>query len=232
MNMNKFMERFFRSVDNVVWDMMSGRVGFRTSEGICSIDLGELTEDKKSATDAQVTINPFDDFGMTVPAFAQSIPADQISLGDMIYSSTSNKVLGWVIEKTDKGLRLMRQDGTSTAWKAPKVQMLGFDSGVMVLRSLMNMLPNGQAGLGQMQGMLMPMLMSGMLDGDGDGNDTKKSMIPMMLMSQMGLGGTDPASGGAMMSQMMNMFMMQSFMDKMGGGKAGGAGKSPFFSPR
>jgi hypothetical protein len=52
------------------------------------------------------------------------------------------------------------------------------------------------------------------------------------LMSQMGLGGTDPASGGAMMSQMMNMFMMQSFMDKMGGGKAGGAGKSPFFSPR
>jgi hypothetical protein len=232
MNMNKFMERFFRSVDNVVWDMMSGRVGFRTSEGICSIDLGELTEDKKSATDAQVTINPFDDFGMTVPAFAQSIPADQISLGDMIYSSTSNKVLGWVIEKTDKGLRLMRQDGTSTAWKAPKVQMLGFDSGVMVLRSLMNMLPNGQAGLGQMQGMLMPMLMSGMLDGDGDGNDTMKSMIPMMLMSQMGLGGTDPASGGAMMSQMMNMFMMQSFMDKMGGGKAGGAGKSPFFSPR
>jgi hypothetical protein len=80
--------------------------------------------------------------------------------------------------------------------------------------------------------MLMPMLMSGMLDGDGDSNDTMKSMIPMMLMSQMGLGGTDPASGGAMMSQMMNMFMMQSFMDKMGGGKVGGAGKSPFFSPR
>jgi hypothetical protein len=230
-NMNKMMDRFFRSVDNVVWDMMSGRVGFKTAEGICSIELGELTEDKASAPEAQVSINPFDDFGMAVPAFAQSIPADQISLGDMIFSSTTNRVLGWVVEKNEKGgFRLMRQDGTSGAWKPAKVAMLGFDSGVMVLRSLMNMLPNGQQGLGQMQGMLMPMMMTGMLDGDGD--DTMKNMIPMMLMSQLGLGGADPAAGGAMMSQMMNMMMMQNMMSKMGGSSNSGKSGAPFFQGR
>jgi hypothetical protein len=214
MNMNKFMDRFFRKVDDVVWDMMTGRVGFNTAEGICSIDLGTISEDKTTAEDAQVSINPFDDFGMVVPAFAQSIPADQIALGDMIYSSSTKKVLGWVVEKSDKGFRLMRQDGTSSAWKAPKVQMLGFDSGVMVLRSLMNMLPNGSTGLGQMQGMLMPMMMSGMLDKDG--GSEFDDMIPMMLMSQMGVGGVDPAAGGTMMSSMMQMMMMQKLM----GGKS------------
>ena len=193
---------------------MTGRVGFNTSEGICSIDLGTISEDKTTAEDAQVSINPFDDFGMVVPAFAQSIPAEQIALGDMIYSSSTKKVLGWVVEKSDKGFRLMRQDGTSSAWKAPKVQMLGFDSGVMVLRSLMNMLPNGSTGLGQMQGMLMPMMMSGMLDKDGGGDFA--DMIPMMLMSQMGVGGVDPAAGGTMMNSMMQMMMMQ----KMFGGKS------------
>lgn len=230
MNMNKLMDRFFRRVENVVWDMMTGRVGFSTAEGICSIDLGELSDDKMSAPDAQVSINLFDDFGMAIPGFAQSIPASQISLGDMIYSSATNKVLGWVIEKNDKGLRLMRQDGTSTAWKAPKVELLGFESGVMVLRSLTNMLPNGQAGLGQMQNMLMPMAMMGMLGDDTDSDDTMSQMIPMMLMSQLGLGGADPAQSGGMMGNMMQMMMMQKLMGGMGGG-ARPAGK-PFFQGR
>ena len=227
--MKNLMNRFFRQVDNVVWDMMSGRVGFNTPGGICSIELGDLSEDKMHAPDAQISINPFDDFGMAVPAFAQSIPVDQISLGDMIYSNT-DRVLGWVVKKTDKGFRLMRQDGTSTDWKAPKVQMLGFDSGVMVLRSLCNMLPNGASGLGQMQGMLMPMMLMG-----DDAGDSMKDMIPMMLMSQMGLAGTDPAAGGMMMNSMMQMMMMQ----KMFGGGHDGCSCSdsagiakPFFSRR
>jgi hypothetical protein len=230
MNMKKFTDRFFRQVDGVVWDMMTGRVGFATDEGICSIDLGSADETKAKAPDAQVTINPMDDFGISIPAFAQSIPAEQINLGDMIYSSSTKKVLGWVIEKNAKtGFRLMRQDGTSSSWKPAKIQMLGFDSGVMVLRSLSNMLPGGSAGLGQMQGMLMPMLMSGMLDGEEGG---MSEMIPVMLMSQLGLGGTDPAAGGAMMSQMMNLMMMQKIMGAKDGSSALGKGKSPFFTPR
>jgi hypothetical protein len=38
----------------------------------------------------------------------------------------------------------------------------------------------------------------------------------MMLMSQMGVGGVDPAAGGTMMSSMMQMMMTQKLM----GGKS------------
>jgi hypothetical protein len=70
MNFNKaFMDRFFRAVDNVVWDMMTGKVGFKTNDGICSIELNGINEEKTEADDAQVSINPFEDFGMAVPAF-------------------------------------------------------------------------------------------------------------------------------------------------------------------
>ena len=219
---NKFMERFFRPVDEVVWDMMSGKVGFKTKDGICSIDLGAVVDTE--APDAQVSVNPFEDFGMAVPAFAQSVPVDSITLGDMIYSSSSNKVLGWVVKKNDKSFKLMKQDGTRSDWVPPKVQMIGFDSGVMVLRSLMNMLPGGASGLGQMQSMLMPMMAMGMM-GDGDsGAMDMKSMMPMMLMSQMGMGGAAAPVGGGMASMMPMMMMMQMMK---GDGKPGS--KKSFF---
>lgn len=224
MNFNKaFMDRFFRSVDNVVWDMMSGKVGFKTNDGICSIELNAINEDKTEAEDAQVSINPFEDFGMAVPAFAQSVPVTSIALGDMIYSSSSNKVLGWVVKKNEKSFKLMKQDGTRSDWTPPKVQMLGFDSGVMVLRSLMNMLPGGQGQLGQMQGMLMPMMAMGMLgDGENEGGMDMKSMMPMLLMSQMGMAGTDPNASAGMMGNMMQMMMMSQLMKGGSGGKNGG----------
>lgn len=212
--MNKtFVDRFFRPVDNVVWDMMSGKVGYKTNDGIVTIELNGINEANTEADDCQVTINPFDDFGMELPAFAQSIPANSISLGDMIFSSSNNKVLGWVVKKSDKSFKLMKQDGTRSDWTPPKVQMLGFDSGVMVLRSLMNMLPGGQTGLGQMQSALMPMMAMGMLGGDGDNDGLDlKSMMPMLLMSQMGMGGADASATGNMMGNMMQMMMFSQLL--------------------
>lgn len=229
MNFNKnLIDRFFRSVDSVVWDMMSGRVGFKTSEGIITIDLNDLNADKTEAPDAQIVINPFDQFGMEVPAFAQSIPADSISLGDMIFSSSSNKVLGWVVKKNEKSLKLLKADGTRSDWSPPKTQMLGFDSGVMVLRSLMNMLPGGESGLGQMQSSLLPMMAMGMM-GDGDSDFDLKSIMPIMLMSQMGMPGTAGGTASPMngMGNMMQTMMMMQMM-KGGFGKSNkpGSGKN------
>lgn len=222
MNMNKtFIDRFFRPVDNMVWDIMSGKIGFKGKEGIVTIELNDLNEDKTEASSAQVVINPFDEFGMEVPAFAQSVPVDSISLGDMIFSSTTNNILGWVVKKNEKSFKLMKQDGTRSDWSPPKVQMLGFDSGVMVLRSLMNMLPGGSAGLGNMQSMIMPMMAMGMLGGDGDSDSAfdLKSMMPMILMSQMNNTGTDTSNN---MGNMMQMMMMAQLMkgDKRPGGRA------------
>lgn len=191
----------------MVWDLMSGSIGFKTADGIVTIDLNELNEDKNEAPNAQVSINMFDDFGIELPAFAQSVSVDSINLGDMIFSSSTNKVLGWVVKKSEKSFKLMKQDGTRSDWVPPKVQMLGFDSGVMVLRSLMNMLPGGSTGLGQMQSTLMPMLAMGLLGDKKSGMDLSK-MLPIMLMSQTGVAG-DAGSANPFGNMMPMMLMMQ-----------------------
>ena len=212
MNINKKLtDKFFRSVDNCVWDLMTGRIGFSTTDGIVTIDLNELDDLKTEAPDAQVSVNLFDEFGIAIPAFAQSVPVDSITLGDMIYSSSSNKVLGWVVKKNAKSFKLMKQDGTKTDWVPPKVNMLGFDSGVMVLRSLMNMLPGGSSGLTSMQSMLMPMMALGMM-GEGANNNNMKNMLPVMLMSQMGGMASADTTNPNPMTNMMPMIMMMQMM--------------------
>lgn len=219
MNMNglgdKMMNRFFRRVDNAVWDMFTGRIGVETSEGITTLE-GE-------GDDAQINVNIMENFGMPVPAFAQSTQLADVAVGDLIY--VGNKPKGWVIEvkltpatestPEKRKFKIMTPTGTETNWTPPKVSMLGFDSGVMVLRSLMNMLPSGETGLNSMQGMLMPMMMMG---GDVD----FEKIMPMMLFSQLGADGkgTDTAMGNNMMQMMMMAQMMGggSKKPKRGGG--------------
>ena len=214
-NSAKLMDRFFKRVDNVVWDLMSGKVGIQTPEGIVTVE-GE-------GDDAQPVLNLFEQFGMPVPAFAQNTPIDAVNVGDLIYSAKGTT--GWVVEKLSKGFKILKADGTRTSYIPPKVAMLGFDSGVMVLRSLMNMLPGGNTGLQGIQSMLLPMMMMG-----GDSMDME-SMMPMILMSQMGStvtavdGSSAPAMGG--MAQMLPMMMMN--MMKGGKGSPGSSAGSNFF---
>lgn len=227
-NMNsKFMDKFFRKVDGIVWDLMTGRVGVKSTDGITTLE--------GSGDDAQITVNMFDNFGMEVPAFAQSTPLASVNVGDLIYGD--RKAIGWVVEikaapvSTDpavvashvKKFVIMTPDGTRKTWVPPKMSMLGFDSGVMVLRSLMNMLPGGSAGLGQMQNMMLPMMMMG---GDSSGLDMN-SIMPMMLFSQMGGATGAPADPAANpMAQMLPMMMM---MQMIKGGKGSNSGSGGFF---
>lgn len=226
---DKFINRMFRKADNVVWDLMTGKIGVRTADGITTLE--------GAGDDAQITTNMFDQFGVSIPAFAQSTPVAAVNVGDMILQA--NDKPAWVIKRNEKATTvkdgagnetpglpivsfgLMRADGTQTSWRPPKVQMLGFESGVMILRSLMTMLPGGASGLGQMQGMLLPMMMSGMMgseDGSEDGGSGLEKMIPMMLMMQMGVpgGATDPAAAGGGMGQMMQTMMLMQMLK--GGG--------------
>lgn len=190
-NSNKLFDRMFRKADGVVWDLMTGKIGIQTDDGIVTLD-GE-------GDDAQVNLNLFDDFGFALPAFAQSTPVANVQVGDIIYRGNRNNV-AWVISKTeDTGkFKLMKPNGETVGWTAPKVQMLGFDSGVMVLRSLASMLPGGDKDMSQFQSFIMPMMMFG----DGFGGDTMEKMMPFMLMQMMN-GGSNNLSG-----MMPWMFMM------------------------
>ena len=219
---NKFMDRLFRKADGVVWDLMSGNIGIKTAEGIATLT-GEGEE-------AQININLLDQFGMEIPAFAQSTPIDGVKAGDIIFFGASDRP-GWVIEKkTTAGGQpsfvLMKVDGTRSTWKPPKVTMLGMESGVMVLRSLMTMLPGGNAGLQGMQSMLMPLMMMG---GDID----MEKMLPMLLMGQMQAPAITNADGTVSaapnpMAQMMPMMMMMSMMKGGDSPFASKGNKSPF----
>lgn len=211
----KFMSRMFRRVEGVTWDLMSGRVGIKTPDGSIATLSG-------SGEDAQVEINLVDQFGIEIPAFAQNTPIESVAVGDVIYFGANEKP-GWVIEVGPK-FTLMKVDGQRTTWKPPKVSILGMgDNGVMVLRSLMNMLPGGNAGLQSMQGMLMPMLMMG-----GDGVLDLEKLMPLMLMGQMQAVPTTNADGTTVaapnpMAQMLPMLMMMQLMK--------GEGSKPKKSP-
>jgi len=213
----KLMSRFFRPVDNVVWDLMTGRIGVLGDEGITTVE-GE-------GEDAQVTINLFDQFGMTVPAFAQGTASSDVKVGDLIYGARG--ALGWVVEKKEKSFNLLKTDGTRSNWSPPKTAMIGFAGDVMVLRSLINILPGGETGLGNFQNMLLPMMMMG-----GDNVDMQEIM-PLMLMTQLG---TNPPTGDggevtnplAGMTQMLPMMLMMNMFK----GNSGRGNGSNFFDGR
>jgi hypothetical protein len=186
--------------------------------------------------DAQVTINMFDQFGLSVPAFAQNTPTAAVNVGDLVVGQRG--IQGWVVQVQEKQLCLMKPDGTRSTMTPPKVSMMGLEGGVMVLRSLINMLPGGSGGLNQMQTMLMPMLMMGQMNGDDGGGEgfaglNLDAIMPMMLMGQMNLGGAvDPANPNAAllqqnsMSSMMQMMMMaQMFKGGGMGNMFGGSSK-------
>jgi hypothetical protein len=206
---DKIMSRMFRRADGVVWDLLSGKIGVQTDEGIATLEgVGD---------EAQVNLNLMDEFGMALPAFAQATPKNGVQVGDIIYRGARNNI-AWVIDKTESEkdgattykFKLMKPNGETTSWNPPKVSLMGFESGVMVLRSLVSMLPGGQGDLGQMQGMLLPLMMMG--GGDGDIMD---KMMPLMLM-QMTNGQT--AGAGNMVQTMLMLSMLK------------GGGDTPFDS--
>ncbi|MFT5130020.1 MAG: hypothetical protein ACI8W8_003649 [Rhodothermales bacterium] len=192
-NMGKrLMQRFFRPVKGVVWDLMTGRVGVRTESGIVTLE-GE-------GDAAELVSNMFDEFGMELPAFAQSTPVEEIKTGDLIYGERGP--IGWVIglpAPEAKDFTLLKPSGDHGPWRPPKVKSLGLDlSGVMVLRSLINTLPDG--GLGDMQSMLLPMLRMG---GDDIGLGDVGEILPMLLMTKTGILGKSEGMSGMLQTMLM-----------------------------
>lgn len=194
------MNRFFRKIEDAVWDLQSGKIGLATKEGIATID--------GTGDDATISINPIEQFGIPVPSFAQNTPLADVKVGDLLYGTTTG-TRGWITkivvnEKEDGAktykFKLLTPAGTETSFTPPKIAMFGFDpSGAMIVRSLFNMMGSSE-NLAGLQGNLMPLLMMG-----GDMEDFG-DMLPIMMMGGMGTGGA--GNMGTMMSSMMMMKMM------------------------
>lgn len=244
MGADKFMSRMFRRAEGVVWDLMSGKVGIKTKEGDIATLSGKGDDAQVEINLVDAFGMEIPAFAQNTPIDAVNV-GDVIYFGasekpgwvvDKRYgvkptgSSTptttkSRKtatadptVSADEIDHANVQFTLMKVDGQRTTWKPPKVTLLGMgDNGVMVLRSLMNMLPGGQAGLQGMQNMMMPMLMM------GDGNVDFEKIMPLMLMGGMQSTTVQNPDGTVVaqnpMAQMLPMMMM---MQMMKGGDGGG----------
>lgn len=181
---DKMMERMFKPVQDAVWDISTGKMGILGKNGSIFSLTGEGDE-------AQVTENLFSEFGMAVPAFAQSVPFDQVQLGDLAYRQGGRP--GWVVEKNPNSLILLNTDSSEGTIRRNKTITMGIDqSGVMILRNLFNL--TGAAGQQNFQ-MLLPMLMV------GSKNEEAGSMVEMMLMMSV-MGGQQAAAPAVAIPEM------------------------------
>jgi hypothetical protein len=190
---DKLTSRFFRKVDDAVWDMTTGKLALKQGDSVLSLE----GADEK---DAQVTENMFAALSVPIPAFAQQLPLADIKFGDIIYGDKG--ALGWVIKKTTKTVTIMTKQGQTTTITPRKVVMMGGNGDtLLVLRSLISMAGGTEQGFLGMQQSMLPMLM---LMGDNDKADG--DMLSTMLMMQM-IGGNGAGNMGGMNPMMMAMML-------------------------
>lgn len=211
---NKFLDRMFRRVDSLVWDLVSGTIGIRDSNGIYTFQVLPGESDKPG--DPQVTVNPFDQFGVAIPAFAMATTMDNVSIGDIIVNDSG--IAGWVVSKAANSVNLINKSGHRTQYSPPKVAVMGTDITLLVVKNLAGAL-GGDGGLKSFQGSLMPLLM--LADDDIDlgsllpvlmfsqqtgTQNTMSNMLPFMMMSK--------SHNGSNKDMMMYMMMSGAFNGK------------------
>lgn len=216
--MKGMMNRTMRKIDGVVWDLTTGIVGIKTKDSIrtLSTDISEPDDQGIVTKTYNIEENLLAMFSYTIPAFAIAKPIELIEPGELIVFKDNN-TFGWVVKKHAGSVDVLKGDGTTSNYRPNKVNMIGAGGAntVLVVTSLMGMFPQGQeaTGMGNLQSMLLPMLMLGGEGGEVDGLD---KMLPILLMSSMGQGQAGQAAGGLMGG--MNPMMMAMMMNKGEGG--------------
>lgn len=222
---SKFLNRMFRRVGGLVWDLSTGKLGIKDENGIYTVELTAAAEGVEAS--AQIVVNPFDTFGMDIPAFATTTKLADVTIGDIIVGES--KILGFVIEKKDASLVLLDKGGMRKQYNPPKVAVLGTDNNVLVVKNLMSV-AGGEQGLAGLQGNLLPLLMLGgdmdfesilplMLFGQQTGGQAASGMagmLPLLLLSKGDKGGK-----GGLGGLMDNPLAMMAMMGGMGGGAGG-----------
>lgn len=198
---SKFMNRIFRRVHGMAWDLTTGRVGVKTEAGIYTF---------APENGGQVTVNPFDSFSMALPAFALQTKKADVQVGDLLVGDT--KVLGWVTEVTEGGAyKLQDHNGHSKTYTPPKVAIMGAEEPtVMVVRNLMSLTGGADGAQGLANG-LLPLLLLG--KGDSD----LEKLLPVLLMGNLGgQAGTQTQAANPLANPLLLMTLMK------GKGNAGG----------
>lgn len=174
--------QLFTQVENASWDLLSGKVGFKNGDSIVTLNEKRITRNPALAG----ALPP-------LPAFALPTNAAQIEVGDLVLNG--DVTIGFIIEKKDGGtFNTIDFNGRIGEWSAPEGVLFG---DTKVVRSLTSMLGTEKTGI---QSMLMPFLLMGKDVG---------SMLPILLMSKIGVPGTEVK--GFDPSMLMTMMALQGF---------------------
>jgi len=223
---SKFLNRMFRRINGVVWDMTTGGQGLKVGDEIYSISItpgrpasddGAGTANAATETTFQTSVNPFGELGMALPAFATQVPFADVAEGDIVVGA--NKVIGWCVGKTGAALKVVDHNGMVKTYVPPKVAILGND-GVLVVQNLFS-LTGGAAGAGSFANSLLPLLMM------GKGGDELEKLLPILLMQSAGAGAAPAAGAPAAGLGGMNPMMLLAMTGGLGGKKSGGSGIDP-----
>lgn len=177
---SKFLNRMFRKVDGVVWDLSSNTLGLQNSNGIYTLTRNTVTREGGSEeTVFGISVNPFDAFGFPIPAFAQITKLGDIAVGDLVVGDKG--ALGWVTQVRDRSLQLLDQNGMTKNYTPPKLAVLNQD-GALVVKSLTGLF--GEQGAANFSSALMPLLLAG----DSLGSSLEE-ILPLLLLTQQQAGG-------------------------------------------
>lgn len=201
MNTSKFLNRLFRRVTGVVWDVITGSVGLQTADGIYTVSFDQNNK-------ATLNVNPIDDFGLALPAFATQTTAEEVKEGDIIVGDQG--IIGWVTGKGEASFKVLDHNGMNKNYSPPKVAILG-NQGVLVVRNLMS-LTGGATGANNFASMLMPLIAL------GGGDDKLEKLLPLLLLTSQN--GALPTAAGAAGTGMNNLLPFLLMKD---GGVKGGS---------
>ena len=196
---SKFMRRMFRRIGGVVWDLTTGATGLKTDDGIHTVTFNDDGS-------ASPNVNPFNELGMDLPAFAMLTQLSEISKGDIIVGAST--ILGWAVEAPGTGasIKVIDHQGHHKTITPPKVSVMN-QTGILVVKNLFSLTGGADGATGLANNMLPLIMMM------GDGADSKlEKLFPLMLMQSAGAGN---AAGG--MNPMMLMMLMKD--GGLGGGK-------------
>lgn len=185
----------FRKISGVVIDATSGKTGIKTDNGVFTVSFSGAGKDVEHT----VSQNLFDGLSFNVPGFASQVPFENVKAGDIVVGAS--EILGFVVGKTAKALKLADTRGMTKTYTPPKVELLGSGAGaggVLVVQSLFSLTgsADGAAGLGAS---LLPLMLLG-----GDSGKLDK-ILPFLLMQ--GAAGGGAAAGG--MNAMLPLLMLK-----------------------
>ena len=201
---DSLVESMFREVDDIVWDLQTGRLGILDGDVIYSFE--------KTGNKSRITKNPIKELGVKVPAYAVATPIESLQPGDIVILDDGQ----WVFflsstpatdddEVTFKGLNY--DTGRQTTVTAISNLLLGSKS----LLAVKNFIGSEAGNLSSM----LPLLM---LQDDGDGEGIGEVLGLMTLIQNQGTAskGKKAANGAFDLNSMLPLLLMKK------GGKMGG----------